>query len=72
MSRPPSTETLLKRARTQLRRMAEQIVSYRQQANDQAVRAARAEKERDEWRERFDVLLRKTPDVAADRSRTAP
>lgn len=59
MGKPPSIETQLKTARADLRRMDIELARANQQASAYRERATKAEQAVAEWKERFDILLRR-------------
>lgn len=61
MSRPPSTETQLRTANSELKRLRLQCQRSNAEASLWERRAATLEKELEQWKERFDLLLSRTP-----------
>lgn len=62
MSKAPSEKTMLIRAKQELRRSREDILKLKGIAEQYRVRASEAEQDAKEWKERFDILLRKQDD----------
>jgi Tfp pilus assembly protein PilO len=61
MSRLPSEATQLRTARAEIKRLEAQLIEYKRAFENTRMRAVNAERERDEWKQRFDVLLRREP-----------
>ena len=59
MSRPPSTETLLRRAKNDMRMLKADLSRAESGLAIQRGRATKAEQECAEWKARFDLLLRR-------------
>lgn len=62
MSRPPSTETQLKNANRQTRALHAELAKMRQEMTMWKQRAEMFQKDRDEWKARFDKLLERLPE----------
>jgi hypothetical protein len=59
MPRQPSIETQLRTARADIRRLTVEVARAEQQATGYRARATKAEQEASEWKQRFDILLRR-------------
>jgi hypothetical protein len=59
MAREPSTETKLRTAKADIRRLYIELARANQAASEYRARATKAEQEAAEWKQRFDVLLRR-------------
>lgn len=62
MSKAPSEKTMLASARRELNLCREDLARTKRTADEYRVRATKAEQEVKEWKERFDLLLRKEGD----------
>ncbi len=62
MSRQPSDATLLRQAKSELRDMTRQRDALRAETFELRTRTNRAEQELAEWKQRFDLLLKRTPE----------
>ena len=58
MSKPPSTETLLRSERAKVRALTNSLEGAKQLAAHYRARATTAEQELAEWKRRFDALLK--------------
>jgi FtsZ-binding cell division protein ZapB len=63
MSRTPSDATLLRDAKRDLNETRAYLRDARRQCEAYRIRAMQAEQECAEWKERFDLLLERTPEV---------
>ena len=59
MAKAPSTETQLRTARADIRRLTVEVARANQQAAAYRTRATQAEREVGQWKQRFDILLRR-------------
>lgn len=59
MRRQPSDATALRTARTELKRVQGELAQAIRQRDEYRARATKAEQELAQWRERFDLLLRR-------------
>jgi hypothetical protein len=59
MSRLPSPETQLRTMRALLKRTQSDLATAKQQASEYRARATKAEQDATEWKQRFDILLRR-------------
>lgn len=66
MSRPRSPETEIRQLKRDLARLKELQERTRMNAVGADLRAKNAEKDRDEWKKRFDTLLNKLDAVKSD------
>lgn len=62
MSRPASAETQLKNAHRQVRALQADLTRMRQEMTMYKHRAEMYQKDRDEWKARFDKLLERLPE----------
>jgi hypothetical protein len=59
MAKAPSIETQLKTARAELRKLHIDLLREQQQVAHYRARTMKAEQEVAEWKQRFDILLRR-------------
>ena len=59
MPREASAETKLRTAKADIRRLHIELNRANKSANEYRARAAKAEQEAAEWKQRFDILLRR-------------
>jgi hypothetical protein len=64
MAKAPSIETQLKTARAELRKFHINLLREQQQVAHYRARATKAEQEVAEWKQRFDILLRRDQEGA--------
>lgn len=60
MSKAPSEATQLRNAKATIKRLEAESELFQRQSGVWHTRAVKAEKELDEWKTRFDLLLRRT------------
>jgi len=62
MSKPPSAETQLRTARSDLRRLSKLLAEANEERSSYRIRATKAGQECADWRRRFDELVRRIKD----------
>lgn len=68
MAKQPSVETQLRRARADCRELNAELIVVRKRAAEYCTRATKAEQELAEWKQRFDILLRRDGGTAGGAS----
>jgi FtsZ-binding cell division protein ZapB len=63
MGRAASDATLLRHAKAEEKRLRLLVAAVQAQRDEYRARATKAEMECEEWKSRFDNLLRRTPEV---------
>lgn len=62
MGRVASPETQLRTARAEIKELEASLVTMRRSRDDYHARTTKAEQECKEWKARFDLLLKRTPE----------